>query len=205
MTYPQQKAKIKRRGFTLIEALVAISILLVGILGPFMLTNMNLQAGLFSRDQITAYYLAQEAIEMVREVRDENFIQEQRTGSNMWWLSGLSACITGNTLGGCRVDGRRGVSPPANRFQSCLHNNCEANSRLSVNTTLNSPAFGEYGHVTGGGFVTSRFSRHVRIAYSPGDTRAIVHVHVSFDTGLGGIQRYHTIDYLRDWSPFANP
>lgn len=195
MTISRKTSNVRQRGFSLIEAFVAISILLVGIVGPLALANVNLQAGLLSRDLITAYYLAQEAIETVREVRDENFIQEQRQGRAIDWLDGLRVqCVTTAGGNGCLVDGRGGVSP-GDRFRQCT--NCALGniSRLSVNQTT-----GEYGHDQG--TTLSRFSRHVRIEEI--GTRAIVHVHVSFETEFGERQTYSTSEHLTDWSPFGN-
>jgi prepilin-type N-terminal cleavage/methylation domain-containing protein len=195
MINPRQTLAAKQRGFTLIEVLVAISVLLLGIVGPLALANASLQAGLLSRDQITAYYLAQEAIEMVREVRDENFIERrmrvvQEQPPEPDWLFGLDACIAAGVGDGCRVDGRMNAT---NRFLHCTDCAQGENSRLFVNE-----ATGEYGHA---GTTPSRFSRHVRIEQVD-TTRVIVHAYVSFDTEFGGPHTYHVTDHLKNWSPF---
>ena len=64
----------ERAGFTLIETLVAISLLTVAIVAPMTLTSKSLASAYYARDQITASYLAQEAIEAVRSVRDGNIL-----------------------------------------------------------------------------------------------------------------------------------
>ena len=61
------------RGFTLIETLVAVSLLAVVIVAPMSLTTQSLSSAYYARDQMTAFHLAQEAIESVRSVRDEIF------------------------------------------------------------------------------------------------------------------------------------
>jgi len=71
------------RGFTLIETLVAISILLVSISAPLTIASRSLAASFFARDQITAFYLAQDAVEYIRNARDNNFL------SNVNWLLGF--------------------------------------------------------------------------------------------------------------------
>ncbi len=92
------------RGFTLIETLVAVTVLTMIIIGPLGLATKSISASLLSQNQITAFYLAQEAIEYVINIRDNNFLQ----GAN--WLNGLSPCwsangcyadIPNNTLNGC--------------------------------------------------------------------------------------------------------
>ncbi|MBL7045237.1 MAG: prepilin-type N-terminal cleavage/methylation domain-containing protein, partial [Parcubacteria group bacterium] len=85
----------KQNGFTLIEALVAIAILTVSIAGPITIASKGLASAVFARDQITAFYLAQEAVEFIRNQRDENNIK----GGN--WLAGLNVCSNGSA---CTID-----------------------------------------------------------------------------------------------------
>lgn len=59
---------------TLVETLVAISILAVAIVAPMTLTMQSLSAAYYARDQVIASNLAQEAIEAVRAVRDHNIL-----------------------------------------------------------------------------------------------------------------------------------
>lgn len=85
----RQKAKGKRqkerestphacratRGFTLVETMVAISLLTIAIVAPMTLTTQSLSSAYYSRDQITAFHLAQEAMESVRHARDSNVLK----------------------------------------------------------------------------------------------------------------------------------
>ena len=64
-----------KRGFTLIETLVAVSLLSVAIVAPMSLTTKSLAAAYYARDQIVAFHLAQEAVETVRHFRDNNILQ----------------------------------------------------------------------------------------------------------------------------------
>lgn len=170
--------RVHARGFTIIEAFVGITILLIGIVGPLVLVNTNFQAGRFSRDQITAYYLAQEAIEAVREIRDENFLAGDA------WLNGLNACTSSN---GCRIDGGRlGTSA----ILPCGAGGCEQQLRLDRRT-------GEYSYDSDD--EETRFYRYVRITDN-NTNQATVTVYVGFDTGRYE-QEYTTVDYLRNWSP----
>jgi len=70
-------------GFTLIETLVAITILVVSVSAPLTLAAKGLSSAYFARDQITAFYLAQEAVEIIRNMRDENIL------SGRGWTSGI--------------------------------------------------------------------------------------------------------------------
>lgn len=73
-TYSLEPLAPSARGMTLIETLVAISILTVAIISPMSLTMQSLSASYYARDQITAFNLGQEAIESVRAVRDGNIL-----------------------------------------------------------------------------------------------------------------------------------
>lgn len=87
-------------GFTVVEALVALGILVVGLSGGFAAVSLSLNRSTLSKEQVTAFYLAQEAMEIVRYTRDSNSL----AGSP--WLSGFAE-DAGDPCGGetvCRVD-----------------------------------------------------------------------------------------------------
>ena len=106
-------------GFTLVETLVAISILSLSILAGFTAVQNGIKSSLTAKNQITAFYLVQEAMEIIKNVRDENalaFINGDNTRS---WLYGMSSqasdeCYFGKT---CYVDSTTSV--PANIIQTC--------------------------------------------------------------------------------------
>jgi prepilin-type N-terminal cleavage/methylation domain-containing protein len=86
----------KEGGFTLIETLVAISILLVSVVTPLVGVSQSITASILARDEITAFYLAQDAIEYIRNIRDSNTIA-MRTDPNVEWddnLLGVSCTTT---------------------------------------------------------------------------------------------------------------
>ena len=59
------------RGFTLVETLVAITILLIVIVGPMTIASRGMQTAFYAGDQTTAIYLAQEGIEHIQRLRDD--------------------------------------------------------------------------------------------------------------------------------------
>ena len=59
-------------GFTLVETLVAVSILVIVVLGPMNIAMTGLQNAFFANERTTAIYLAQEAIESIEKLRDDN-------------------------------------------------------------------------------------------------------------------------------------
>jgi prepilin-type N-terminal cleavage/methylation domain-containing protein len=88
------------KGFTLIETLIAIAILVTAVTGAYVAATSGIVSGIFSRDQITAFYLAQEGVEQIRNMRDGNGLSSQP------WLTGIAEnpndpCYFGNV---CMVD-----------------------------------------------------------------------------------------------------
>lgn len=65
-------SKNKKKGFSLIETLVALTILLVAVVGPISLIGDSLHRIYYAKDEIVAIGLAQEGVELVRRVRDTN-------------------------------------------------------------------------------------------------------------------------------------
>jgi len=93
------KIKKQLKGFTLIETLVAVLLLTTAIAGPLTVASKSLLAALVAKDQVTAFFLAQDAIEFVRFARDTNKLQ----GSD--WLAGTGVDLS-NCEGadGCYID-----------------------------------------------------------------------------------------------------
>lgn len=97
----EQNKKMKinnEKGFSLIETLVAISILMISIAGPLVVANKGLNAALYAKDQSIASFLAQEGMELLRNVKDNAISKYGETGYNNF-VSTVSSCTSGNTCG----------------------------------------------------------------------------------------------------------
>ena len=75
---------MKSRGFTLLEVIIAIFILTVGVGGAFSLIYQTLSVASLSELRLTGAYLAQEGMEVVRNIRDKTWL-EKRTGPAIMW------------------------------------------------------------------------------------------------------------------------
>lgn len=64
--------KNKNKGFTMIETIVALAVLTAAIIGPVTLVTRAIFSSSFSRNDLIGYNLAQEGIELIRAVRDNN-------------------------------------------------------------------------------------------------------------------------------------
>ncbi len=88
----------------MIELVISIFILVVAIIGVYnsFSTVVVLTAGASSR--FTAVYLAQEGIEIIRNMRDDNWLNNSPD-----WKTGLLGCENG-----CEADYKTGTSASAN-------------------------------------------------------------------------------------------
>lgn len=151
-------------GFTLIETLVAISLLIVAIVAPMALATQSLSTAFYARDQVVAFHLAQEAIESVRAVRDHNIL-ENAYGIPTDILTGLPS-----TDGGAfTIDTRDNTMALCPDFGGCdpLRNNGEF-----------------YGYGSGDGWEDTRFTRSVRANFVTGSDEVRIEVEVAWRTGV---------------------
>lgn len=86
------------RGFTFIETLVALFIIMMGISSLMTLINQTLSNSKSSSFSLTAAYLGKEGIEIVKNIRDSNFLAIHYTGAGNW-NDGLTGCEFG-----CQAD-----------------------------------------------------------------------------------------------------
>lgn len=77
------------KGFTLIETLFAILIFSTALISLLSIAGKGISATQNVRQETTAHYLAQEGLEVVRNIRDSNFI----TGAPSW-DDGFSQCFS---------------------------------------------------------------------------------------------------------------
>ncbi len=163
----------KQRGFTLIETLVAITVLLMAVAAPLTLGSQGLTASRIARDQVVGTYLIQEGIEYIRNTRDTNIL----SGDD--WLLGIDACLDGL----CVID------VPQNEVESC-GKEC---GPMSYNEET-----GLYGYGSGSDWKETKFTRDITIEESISGIEMHVVVSVSWYDGL--ISRSVEADeYLLNW------
>jgi len=80
---------MKNKGFSLIEVITAVFILTVGVGGAFSLIYQTLSAVYTVRSELTASFLAQEGVEIVKNLRDNAWL-ESRAATSTSWLVNLS-------------------------------------------------------------------------------------------------------------------
>jgi prepilin-type N-terminal cleavage/methylation domain-containing protein len=83
-----------QKGFTLIEVLTAIFIITVGAGGAITLIHQTVGFTQETSSKLVASYLAQEGVEIVKNIRDSNFLKVHKTGIGEW-SDGLTGCSSG--------------------------------------------------------------------------------------------------------------
>lgn len=72
-------------GFTIIEVIAATFVLVIGVVGVFALVNQSLSISNMLSSRLTAVYLAQEGLELMRNVRDYHWLIDDN------WNGGTAA------------------------------------------------------------------------------------------------------------------
>ena len=178
----------RTRGFTILETIVAVLILSISITAIVVVAGGGAQKTIHIKDRLIAAYLAQEGVELVRNVRDGFFLQYQDVdGTEERWGDfrlALDPCFEG----GCAVS-------------------YSAEAALDgVIPVLVTPDVGEhfvFNEVSGmyeyGGDNETMFVRRVRLLETDGDGSPI-RVEVSVDYKEGSETRtYMTSEVLFNW------
>lgn len=152
----------------MLEALVAISILMVAVAAPITIAQKGLSSAVFSKDQMIASYLAQDAIEFIKNRRDVATINDE----NFAWdefLEEFELCL-GSSLTGeeCQIDTTK------------TENNISDHSD-NTNLVKDDNGFYQYDDNTGG---ETKFNRKVVMKANPNnngnDDEVLITVTVSW-------------------------
>jgi len=134
---------MQSKGFTIIELLITIFILSIGVIGIYGAFSAMIVFTNNASDQLQAAYLAQEGIEIIRNIRDTNWLQAEV------WNTGLDSCESG-----CEADYKTTgdlLNPVDTSFGDFLYKNND----------------GLYGYAIGENFEESKFKRKITITPVP--------------------------------------
>jgi prepilin-type N-terminal cleavage/methylation domain-containing protein len=87
--------KNTEKGFTLAEVLVAGFVITVGAAGAYALANQTISLSNVNENRLVASYLAQEGVEIVRNIRDTNYVQIFNGDAILWTEGNLNNCAAG--------------------------------------------------------------------------------------------------------------
>lgn len=181
------KYRTHKAGFTFIETMIAIAVLLIAIVAPMSLAHQGVQAARLAQDEIVAFYLAQEGIEVVRNMRDENKL----VGTTQL-ADALVPCIVdpNNPADlGCYIDATV-ISGGTFDVTACSAGGCPPIKKDDE----------KYSYETVGSFVDTKYTREIRTWYvaDPDTKEAKVEVIVTWPF-LSGTRTYTLQENLLDW------
>jgi type II secretory pathway pseudopilin PulG len=196
-----KRIQVSLRAFTLVETLVAITIIMIVIVAPFTTAEKSLYASQTARDELKAASIAQEGIEYVRGVRDNNYLYNTtHPGATHEWLYGIDYPYDGTPSGStsCLTPNKCVVDFGQQTASQCSAGNCSS-TPLYVNSNFlftqvslnNTPA---------------RFYRSVQFCYVNGSScsntmvsnEAQFTVTVSW-TSNSGPRTVTVVEYLTNW------
>lgn len=165
--YDSFETSTAERGFTLLETIVALSVLLAALIGPVSLIVRGLTDFTASKNKLIAAHLAQEGIELIRLIRDNNIACDQLNGGAIWpWNQDpeTKTPINPNSL----------YAPDVNSFVTIdCGSGAIATPRLPISTDQKlryEPSTGIYSY---DGRNETNFIRRVRIQIPQGDPDGI--------------------------------
>ncbi len=177
----------RTKGFTVLETLVAIFILVLSVTGPMVFAQSGLRTAFLARDQITAFFLAQDAIETIKNIRDDNSLQGKAD-----WLEGIMVCAPGFS-DNCLITIDTTTNPPA--INECVSGTC---SNLKTDT---STGFFGYDFPLGQSN-DSRFRRSVYLTESISGRELQIVVEVSWTSNVRvGGSRIVVQENIYNWVP----
>jgi prepilin-type N-terminal cleavage/methylation domain-containing protein len=188
----KNKFLLKNKGFTLVETLVAISILSLAITGPMVIAQKGIGSAIYSRDEVTAFYLAQDAVEYVRNVRDTNRIGGYSGG----WLSQFQIAGCVDTSGQkCQIDTTviNFNNPSPGSGTGSAINNCAILNGSCANPIYFNSSNNLYGYGSGSSWTQTQFTRTVDIKEIVPGVEAVVTVTISWQTAIFAPKESFTI------------
>jgi len=185
--------KNKKKGFTLVETLIAIAILVVAVLAPLAIAQSGLQGARYAQDQLTAIFLAQEAVELVKSQVYSNMNETPPVDWLRYLNDGSPAdCITRD----CEVSGPRPTDQSAGLpIRECIAGANACKVYLDTGSNLYTSSFT--------GDTQTKFTRAIRLtpiaAPTPLNTQEKVTVTVTWKAQDGTSKNYALSDHITNW------
>ena len=192
-------------GMTIIESIIAVGILVMAILGPMSLAAYSLKTSRYSRDELIATMLGQEAIEIVASYRSNNSAQDASPDRSEWMSDIFPECVNG-----CIVDvtARSGGTWSSGALTACSSGDCTGIDRMYINT--NSGLYRQSDNsLNNSSWRRTTFRRSVSIEginpLTPPVHEVKVTVRVSFEGVRGFTRTLVFTDELFNWFPKLTP
>jgi len=166
-------------GLTLIETLVAITILLIAIVAPMAVYTDNIRYTRYAGDQVVAFYLAQEAIEYIK------FRTATNINNGVLWLTDVPNCGGSDA---CDCTGANFCEVDVTQLTSVAGVDVCGGSCIPLNLE---PTSGLYGYQSGN---QTAFTRKVNIEKNIGGNGEEIKVTVVVSWSKGNLSRDVTVE-----------
>jgi len=179
------------RGFTLVETLVAIVIITVGLLGAIALIIYAISVASLVKGKLIASQLAQEGVEVVRNMRDNNWLAGKIGDGN--WYDGLNVGLCVPILSGDDPSSKWGL----------VKITSEDDSESIVYFDKNNKFYGQSSNVpTSWQAASFNLRRWLNVSYDSTNKRLEITSHVSWSE-KGRDHSFEIKDYLYNWQKGA--
>ena len=177
-------------GFTILETIISIAVVSLAIAGAATAVRVGIVGASSAKDQTRAFYLTQEAIEIIRNKRDGNELSNLSNGSTDW-LTGIALpgnpCAPDNI---CTVDATNYTlsnSGCGSEWNTCPYLRQDLNS--------SSASYLLYGY--NGSWTQTPYRREVQIQ-SISSTEVSITVQITWLRGTT-LKSFKTTTIMKDW------
>ena len=189
-----KKNKQKNKGFTILEALVAVLILSISVSSMLSITASSTTGARYAQNEITANYLLQEAVDSIRNSRDTLAFQRRSLGGGWSIFTGKYNSCFGPYGCDIKMESFDPTNSSGVDILACVSSGCDP---LNYNPAGGVTMF--YNHVTTAGEAASIFTRTIKMTNVSGSD---VHVDatVTWKNGAGTSTKTLTLSTeLLDW------
>jgi Tfp pilus assembly protein PilV len=185
-----------KRGITLIETVVAVTVLTFALGGPFLLAAKSLRSAAYAREEIAAARLGEEALEIIHNMRDNNSARSMPS-----WDTTINdlACTTG---AGCAVDFTQqqgAITGTQTIWKSAVLRGC-ASVAACVVYQYTDGTYRQMPSPPPAGWTDTGMKRIVKISPNSSNTEYTVTVEVDYPAGTQTRQIF-LYDTLMNWFP----
>lgn len=187
-----------QNGFSLVETLVAISILLIVIVGPMSITARTAKSSSFATEQAQAFFLAQEGAELAQKARDDLFLDKFQNISDPFYQNPWTVLKNNpgtyqncfNATNGCGLEWNLAGNGLATVI-NCTGTNCLLQRRSSAGRAM-------FTYAGGPGNTATLFTRRIFFENAVSNPEMVkIRSEVTWRTGsLVAQQRVEVVTYL---------
>jgi type II secretory pathway pseudopilin PulG len=182
-----------KRGITLIETVVAVTVLTFALGGPFLLAAKSLRSAAYAREEIAAARLGEEALEIIHNMRDNN------SARGLDWVANIvPTCVAV----GCSVDfiqQQAGIDDTQTIWKDVALRGCPSISDCSVYQYTDG-TYRQMPTPVPAGWRDTGMKRMVTVSSNANKTEYTVTVEVNYPAGTQ-TRKIFLYDTLMNWFP----